>query len=175
MEKNVQLISFVISAVIAIAILCFIPLRTKKILQKVGECVFSTKGRKLFPSVIVIVLSFALMVVLYFRNIGTFFSIVIYGVAILAITMSSSEISLSKYNGIYKNGIIGNGHFLLFSEIYAIPVLGFSKEEQENLLSNSIKFITTKKGNVSFMFADYQEQKEALKTILKLNPSLDRN
>ena len=175
MEKNIQLISFVISVVIAAVILCFIPFHRKKILQKVGECVFSTKGRKIFPSAIVIVLSFALMVVLFFRNMGVFVNIVIYAVAILAITMSSSEISLSKYNGIYKNGIIGNGHFLLFSEIYAIPVLGFSKEEQENLLSNSIKIITTKKGNVSFMFADYQEQKEALKFILELNPSLDRN
>lgn len=175
MDNLLHNIFFYFSLVISFVILCLIPFRRKLILQKAGELIYSTSKKNILSSILIIVLSFALIVVLYFRNLGNFISAIIYCVAILAVTMSSNEIALSKYNGIYKNGIVGNGNFLAFSEIYAIPLLTCSKEEQEQDASSVIKFITNKKGNVSFGFSDSEEQKKVLKLIVELNPSFTRN
>ena len=175
MDSLLHNIFFYFSLVVSIVILCFIPFRRKLILQKAGELIYSTKNKNIISSILIIVLSFALIVVLYNRNLGNFINAIIYCVAILAVSMSSNEIALSKYNGIYKKGIIGNGNFLAFSEIYAIPLLTCSKEEQAQDTSSVIKFVTNKKGNVSFGFANSEEQKKVLELIVELNPSLARN
>ncbi len=175
MNSNTQrMILVVAAAIIYILILASSPFRLKYVLKRAGKLIVAVQKKKIFMQILILIFAALLIFLLFFRELGLFIDVIICLVAILGAAMGSEEMLLNKASGLYENGIIYNGNFLPLKEIYALPTLSYSKEEQESLDPRVLSVTTDKKGTVNYYFASAEEKNSVQNELLKLNPSLVR-
>lgn len=172
--SNQRLFLVIASAVVYFLILFSIPLRIKYIMNRTGKKLVSVEKKNILLQVLIIVFAGLLIGVLLIRELGLMTDIVISLVAILGVAMGSEEVALNDKCGLYEKGIIGNGHFLPLTEIFALPALSYSKEEQEALDPRVLMVTTDKKGTVNFIYSSPEEKDLIEKGLLSLNPGLAR-
>ena len=172
--ERIRLLLICVSFVMYVLMLVSVPLRKKIILKRAGRCILKIRKNRLFMQVVAITFAGLLLALLFIRNLGSAGNVIICLVSILATAMSSEEIALNDVSGLYENGIIADGHFLMLSEIFAIPALSYSKEEQERQNANALVIQTDKRGVVTFAFPTPRERDAVLDGLLKLNPNLAR-
>lgn len=165
-------------AVLAVSVFCYflilvsIPLRIKSILKRAGKCVLRIKGKNFVIQILIIISCGGILALLGFRELGAVGDSIVCLVAILGVAIGSEEAGLFRHCGIYENGIISGGRYLPLSEIYSIPSLNLSEEEQKSNESSALKLITEKKGTVTFVYESPEERREVLEKILELRPEL---
>lgn len=173
MELNrLRMVMVIVSGIIYGLILVSVPFRVKYVMKRSGKLIVSTAKKNIMFQIVSVILSGALLGILFFRELGFFSDLIICLVAILGSAMGSEDGALSGKNGLYENGLIGNGHFLPLSEIVALPALSYSKEEQEALNQNVMMVTTESKGTVNYLFDSAEEKKLVENELLKLNPAL---
>ena len=161
-------IAVISSLIICVLIVSTSPLRVKKILKKTGEKLVGVKmGNFLMPS-LVLVFSFLILLLMKFRELGRAGDLVLCLVAILGSAIGSEEFFLGRHSGLYQNAIIGNGHYLLLSEIFRVPFLCLDREEQEKSEITEFKVITNRKASVTFRFLSAEDCKNVLTGLDKI-------
>lgn len=165
--SDLRLILILVSYLINILILASIPVRAKRIQQKTGNLIKKFSEKNISLQIVIIFSGLVLISILFLRDLGLIYNIVICLVGIFGIFMSSQEIVLHNKSGFYQNGIILNGIFLLFEEIFSIPVLNVEKSELKNVDLQQIKILRKKGPSVTFIFSSYDEGKEVLELLRK--------
>lgn len=172
--SNQRIIMVLASAIVYFLILASLPLRIKMIMKKAGKNLVAVQGKNILMQILIIIVSGLLIGMLYIRELGFFADIVICLVGILGCAMGAEEAALNNKCGLYENGIIGNGRFLPLSEIFALPTLTYSKEEQAALDQKVLVVTTDKNGTVNFLYATPEEKDLMEKGLISLNPGLAR-
>lgn len=136
--------------------------RREKIRAAAGALIFKTTSpskRKILSLWIVtpLVLVFALWV-----NYSAFFVILICALCSLAIFISCHDDACNVNNGIYENGIIGGGEFILYEKIKGVENCANAENIPENLILQ-IELVDSKK--IQIQFANENEFKCALEQI----------
>lgn len=174
MFTSQRFIIFLAGLIVYFLIIVTIPLRIKFIMNRTGKLLVKVQGKSIAMQILVIILSGLLIGLLLFRELGFFTDVVICFVGILGCAMGSEDAALNNKCGLYEKGIIGSGHFLPLSEIYALPALSYSKEEQDVLDPKVLMIMTDKKGVVNFSFSTAEEKREVENGLLALNSGLAR-
>ncbi|MDE5898995.1 MAG: hypothetical protein K2H09_07025 [Treponemataceae bacterium] len=169
-----QQIFVIISAAICAVILATTPLRKRFILRRAGERIFAAKRKRLVLPVLVMACCALLLVLSALRDLGTAANAILCLVAILGTAMSSEDAATHSICGVYRNGLVGGGHFLPISEIYDIPELSYTPEEREKESGTVLHVVTDKRGSVSFVYSSAKERAEALEALLTVAPALRR-
>ena len=166
----------IISALAVFLLLLFsIPFRKKNYSNKAGKNLVKTsENKKYLMNYLSIIFAAFLIAILFFRNLGFVYNLIICLVALLAVYMGTEEIVLNGLSGLYENALIGNGKYLSLSEIFVLPVLSYSKEEQAALDQRILVITTEKKGSVNFIFSSEDEKNFVENQLLKLKPELCR-
>ena len=76
--------------------------------------------------------------------------------------------------GVYKNGLVIDGRQLLFSEMYALPTLGYEDEleDRDEFYRRTLEIVTENSGTLRVGFASVAERDAAVEAICKLVPRL---
>lgn len=150
------------------------PNRKKKLMANLGEQVLPLTGiinRFMVP---VLVIAPALILFQWFRNFGLMINVVLCGVALLAAELVIRERVLGAMAGVYKNGLVIDGRQLLFSEMYALPTLGYEDEleDRDEFYRRTLEIVTENSGTLRVGFASVAERDAAVEAICKLVPRL---
>lgn len=169
---KVRFVLAVVSTVLYFLILISIPFRTKFILSKAGKKIVGGKIHGLFLPILIMVCSFLLIFVVYFKELSFIVDLITCLVGLLGAAMGSEEAALSNIGGLYENGLVGTGHYLPLKEIYHIKEFDWSQEDWENSDKRVFHVVTDKKGTVPFVCTSEEECKEMLDVLKKiLQPS----
>ncbi len=166
-----------VSCAAYILLLATWPVRKKRMLSQLGECVLPLKhyGNRLF--VLVLVCSPLLIVFSYFRDFGVMINAVLCASAVLAAEVGMKDQIFGKLAGIYQCGIIVDGRYLPYDQIRSIPELGYEKndaeqEVQDGMYERALKLVTEKSGIIYVGFADKAEKQAALAAVIGMEPRL---
>lgn len=162
----IELTAFGAALLFYIAMLATQKNRRKKIRTMAGALILKTaspsKRRTISLWIVIpLVLAFALLV-----NYSALFVILICAICSLAIFISCRDDACNANNGIYENGIIGGGEFILYKKIKSVENGASAKNIPENLILQ-IEFVDSKK--IQIQFADANEFKCALEQIEKMS------
>lgn len=160
------------SFIIYLIILVTIPIRRRYILSKLGKIRVRVLKKNTKMQVLCVLIAGIVILLLLFRDFGIFVNLIICLTAILAAAMSSEDASLSSFAGLYEKGIIGEGHFLLVSEMFSI--LEPDSFVSQETASRTLRIQTVKKGIVTFTFALQEEKKAVFESLLEICPSLKK-
>ena len=172
--KILRIIILICSLLVYFGIIFTIPLRRKAILKRAGNLIFLVKCKSIIVQILIIVCCGLILAILAYRELGLVGDIVVCLVSILGVAMGASELSLYKNCGIYENGIIGNGFYLPYSEIYSIPVLSQDNSDLKDNSSTLLKVITDKKGTVSFSYDNPEEFKQVVEKLSEIKPAFSK-
>lgn len=154
-----------------IVLLATWPLRKKKQREQLGKCVLPLHrhNHKFVPFVLIIA---PLLIVLQrFRDFGIMINLVLCMAALLAAEVVIRDKVYDSLSGVYENGIIVDGRYLLFSQIVAFPTLEY-EEETNQMYPNSLKVVTENTGVIYVGFVSKEEREQAIKVVLELQPRL---
>ncbi len=165
---TIRYLLIAVSYLFAVLIITSIPIRTKEIEKKTGECKLGIKNKAKVINLPVLFLCLVLIAILFFRDLGIFMNIVVCLTALLGTYMISRIMIFDKKKGIYEKGIITTDQFISFSEIVSIP----SFEWEERNSSDSFDVITKKHGTVTVLFPSAEECQKAEKLIVQFEPRL---
>lgn len=160
------------AAVLYAAIIASIPIRRRIILKRAGTAVFSVAKKNPLHLLLILVCCAVLIALLWVKELGLPTDITVLLVALLGAVMGAAELSLNGCAGVYTNSLIGSGHFLPLSEIYALPMLDTLKSEGDAFNHLEMKVITNQRGKVSFHYTSADECRAVLEHLVKLSPSL---
>lgn len=152
------------------------PLRKKKIVSDLGNCVLATSRKTNALFIVVIVCAPLLIVLTRFRDFGLTINAVLAVSALLAAEVSIRDRIFASISGVYQNGIVVDGRYLPYDQIKALPTLGYDEEaeaEQNELYERALKIVTEKSGVVYVGFASKEEKDAAIVAILEQEPRLD--
>lgn len=173
-SQNLRLFIVLLSAFIFLIIIFSIPFRTKYIIKCAGKLILPVYNNHPIIPVFIIILSALLITIIGFKELGFISDTIICLVSILGVAMGSEEVALYNKWGVYTNGLIGNGHFLALKEIYALPYLSYTKEEQEQYNNKVLPITTDKRGTINFIYKTEKECEDVKNALLKLAPDLRR-
>lgn len=169
----------VVSAVLYFLILVFVLVKTKIMVKSAGKIIISFKKKNILFQILTMIFSALLVFIIGVKSLGVFTDSVVCLVALLGCYMSSNEILANGFCGLYENGLIGNGHFLPFEKILALPLLSASNEGGASEFSSSpgidprILLVKTERNSAEqFIFSSEEEKDFVQKEILKRNPGL---
>ncbi len=154
------------------AIIASIPIRRRIILKRAGTTVFTVQKKNPLHSLLILVCCALLIGLLWVKELGIPTDIIVLLVAVLGAAMGAAELSLNGCAGVYTKSLIGSGHFLPLSEIYALPMLEKLKREGEAFHHLEMKVITNRRGKVAFHYSSAEECRAVLEHLVKLSPSL---
>ncbi len=124
--------------------------------------------------VLVLVLAPLLILFQWFRDFGLMINAVLCTVAVLAAELVIRERVLGAMAGVYQQGLVVDGRLLLFSDIHALPTLGYEDdEEQDEFYRRTLEVVTEKTGTIRVGFASVREREAAVATLVELEPRLD--
>ncbi len=160
--NDFRVVFVIFGAAVYLFLLVFVPLKTNFVLKKAGEIVIPIKKKKIFLQILIMIFSALLIFLIWLRDLGIFTDIVVCLVADLGCAMSLNEISMNRFCGLYKNGLVGNGHFLAYEQILSL---------QDFELDSRVLIVSTEnKSAEQFIFSSEEEKKSVQKEILKRNP-----
>lgn len=167
-----------VSAVLYFLILVFVLIKTKVMVKSAGKIIISFKKKNILFQILTMIFSALLVFIIGVKSLGVFTDSVVCLVALLGCFMSFNEILANGFCGLYENGLIGNGHFLPFEKILALPLLSASKEGGTSEFSSPeinprILLVKTERNSAEqFIFSSEEEKDFVQKEILKRNPGL---
>lgn len=162
-----------LSCLINIGILISIPFRTKKLLSDAGTCVMLLKKRSSIRWIFIAILSFCLIAVILFRNLGTFMNIIVCLCAIIAMHIGCKEGVSFKHDGIYENMIISGTFVIPYDEIMSLPTLSYEDNPDTTEVDKTTLQVVRKTGvQTLLIFSDETERSEAVKKIIEAEPRL---
>ena len=164
----------IVAPLIYIFIVVSMPLSRKFILKRAGERILAVNKKNIVLPALIMLSCAALMAIIQIKKLSTATDIIVLLIATLGAAMGSSEISLNGSGGVYANGIIGSGHFLPLSEIYALPVYDEFQRNPADFNRKVLKIITDRRGAVPFFYSTPEECKNVIEALIKLSPSLKR-
>ncbi|MGP1367737.1 MAG: hypothetical protein ACTTKX_00590 [Treponema sp.] len=165
----------IVSPLIYIFIVVSMPLRRKFILKRAGNRILAVNKKNTILPVLIMLSCAVLMAIIQIKKLGTTTDIIVLLIATLGAAMGSSEISLNGSEGVYTNGLIGSGHFLPLSEIYALPAYDELQKNPTDFNHKVLKIVTDRRGAVSFFYSTPEECKSVIEALVKLSPSLKGN
>ena len=148
---NLSILVLVLCYLAMICTLIFLPLNTKKILNKSGKLIYSLSKKNNIGFYAVCVFAFALVFLLRLKTVN-FYSIVINLCAVLGLFIVTKEANLKKVYGVYENMIIVNSSIIEYSDIVTFPILDLPKDEQEHYPKNILVLATESKGKTELVF-----------------------
>ncbi|WP_288805948.1 hypothetical protein [uncultured Treponema sp.] len=173
-QKTLKTVIILCAAFIYIIILLTTPLRRTYILKKAGKQLLAVHNKQLLLPLLIMIFSGALIALLAFKDMSLSATVIICTVAILGAAMGTEETALFNKCGVYENGLIGGGHFLPLKEIYALPVLSYTEEEQQRQNERVLRVTTDKRGTITFVYDTPEECKAVIDTLLSIAPDLKR-
>ncbi|MCR5612739.1 hypothetical protein [Treponema sp.] len=148
--------------------LCFYKFWQNKIKTNAGELVLKTTTPKNTKGIIVLILCPILVVLSIITRPSNFISCLMSAVSGLAFYITSRELVYSKLNGIYTNGLVGNGHLYRFDDIQTFPDTSWKEPEKQNTTSLAIQLKPIKKQQSAVTFIDYATISEYSKVVAKI-------
>ncbi len=156
-----------------ILILVTWPARKKRLVARLGGLALPLAGSVNRLMMVVLATAPLLIALQWLRDFGLAVNAVLCAVAVLAAELVVRERVLGAMAGVYQNGLVVDGRFLLFSEIHALPTLGYEgDEEQDEFYRRTLEIVTENSGVIQVGFASREEREAAVKTILELESRL---
>lgn len=174
MDENLQLIFRIVAySIYCIVIISWLP-RKKKKAAELGDCILPLKKRGKNYFWLALAVAPGLIFLQRFRDFGPFINTILSLCAILSAELVMKERNSSLLSGVYKNGIVVDGRFILFSDILALPTLAYEHEEeiQDDFYRQFLKIVTEQSGEIYVGFSSVQERENAVATILAQEPRL---
>lgn len=139
-----------------------------------GDCILPLKKRGKNYFWLALAVAPTLIFLQRFRDFGSFINTILSLCAILSAELVMKERISSLLSGVYKNGIVVDGRFILFSDILALPTLAYENEEetQDDFYRQSLKIVTEQSGEIYVGFSSVQERENTVATILAQEPRL---
>ena len=166
----VTLIIVIVSLCAYAALIAFLPLRKARMLKSAGSYEMPVKPRMLKFAIIVLICCPLLILLILFRDMGLMTNCVMCGVSLLGTEMAVREILTAKCSGVYTNGLVADGHFIPFSEIFGIPFFSLTDEQQELHDTGVLDLVTKRKTNQQIIFSTEDEFRRVIEKILELEP-----
>lgn len=166
----VTLIIVIVSFCTYAALIAFMPLRKARMLKNAGRYEMPVKPRMLKFAIIVLVCCPLLILLILIRDMGLMTNCVMCGVSLLGTEMAVREVLTAKCSGVYTNGLIADGHFIPFSEIFGIPFFSQTDEQQELHDTGVLDLVTKRKTNQQIIYSTEDEFRRVVEKILELEP-----
>lgn len=132
-----------------------------------GECKMplARKTKKIFP--FAIALCIVMLVVLYFRSVDLWITVVIASTAVLGTHISIQDYIMQSKSGIYENVIITRGKLLKKEEVVAFPTLEYENDSEDasSVPPEMLKTVTNSFGIVFLEFASPEERNKAVELL----------
>lgn len=157
------------------------PLRRKIQLNKWGKLLLGVNSRtnKLF--VIILALAPIIVILLYFRDLGTMQNLILTLTAILAVELVLRDMLLRKRCGVYENALVADGRILPKEEIYSLPTLEYENTEEykaqkandeyaadaAETAAKVIQIVTKTRGTLYIGFENSEERNNTIEIIRK--------
>lgn len=165
LDEWIKIIFASLSALYFIVLLFFIKFWRKTVSLKTGDLVLKTSVPKNSKAVVVLVLCWALVIFSLITKSTTFICCLMCIVSCLAYYITVREIVYAKLNGIYKNGLVGNGKFIPFEKIQTFPDTSWKEPEMQNTISLAIQLKSEKQNKDTLIFIDYASIVEYVKVV----------
>ncbi len=165
---KVRFVLAAVSSVLYFLILISIPFRTKIILSKAGKKLVGGKVHALVLPILIMVCSFLLIFIVYFKELSFIVDLVTCLVGLLGAAMGSEEAALANISGLYENGLVGASHYLPLKEIYHVKEFDWAKEDWEKADNRVFHVVTDKRGTIPFVCSSEEECKEMLEVLKKI-------
>ena len=165
LSEWIKIIFAALSALYFIVQLFFIKLWRKSVSLKTDSLVLKTSVPKNSKAIIVLILCWALVVFSLITKSTTFICCLMCIVSCLAYYITVREIVYAKLNGIYKNGLVGNGKFIPFEKIKTFPDTSWKEPELQNTISLAIQLKSEKQKKDTLFFIDYASIVEYSKVV----------
>jgi hypothetical protein len=162
-----------ISLCLYVLLTATLPLRRGKMLQKAGTRELPVKPRMLKFAVIVLVCCPLLMLLVLFRDMGTFLDCIMCVVGILGTEMAVREVMTSKCSGVYTNGLVAEGQLITFDEIIGIPFLSLPENQQDLHDTGVLELVTKKRTSMQIIYSDEEECRRVIDKLVELQPRLN--
>jgi hypothetical protein len=149
-----------------------LPLRKAALLKKAGERELPVKPRMLKFAVVVLVCCPLLILLVLFRDMGIFVNCVMCAIGLLGTEMAVREVMTAKCSGVYTNGLVAEGQFLPFADIFGIPFLALPKSKQSLHDSGVLELVTRKRTNLQIIYSSEDECRLVIEKLVELEPRL---
>jgi hypothetical protein len=164
------LIIVIVSLSAYAALIAFLPLRKARMLKKAGNYELPVKPRLLKFAIVVLVCCPLLILLILLRDMGVMTNCIMCAVSLLGTEMAVREVLTAKCSGVYTNGLISDGHFIAFSEIFGIPFFSLTDEQQELHDTGVLDLVTKRKTNLQIIYSTEKEFRRVIEKILELEP-----
>lgn len=155
------------------AILISIPLRTKKLRQNAGTQYLPLKQISSAKWIAIALFGAAIICVLPFRDMGLFVNAILIGTALIATEIAAREGANRGMAGVYKDAIVLGTQIIYFVNIEALPTLAYENDPENTGNYKTTLSVVQRNGNeTTLIFADEEDRKKAVETILDLVPRL---
>ncbi|OJF77369.1 MAG: hypothetical protein BKP49_02580 [Treponema sp. CETP13] len=167
---NITFIIRVISYAIGVLLLASFPVRTKRLKLEAGECLLPLKRSTSKMYIVAILLCFAVIFILRFRDFQLYITVIMDLACVLGINLAVRETVNRSASGVYENALVTEGDLFYRKNIIAIPEITNEKDDDdstsESSYENTLKIVTQKAGETWIAF-DTAEEKRAALLILK--------
>ena len=158
----IELAACVATLIFYVAMLATQKKRREKICSMAGALILKTVSSSKRKTILLWIAIPIVLVLTFLVNYSVLFVILICAICSLAIFISCHDDACNVNNGIYENGIIGGGEFVLYKKIKSVENYANAKNIPENLVLQ-IELIDSKK--IQIQFANEREFKCALEQI----------
>lgn len=157
-----------------IVVLATWPSRKRRVTARLGKLVLPLTGTANRFIVLVLVLAPLLILFQGFRNFGLMINAVLCAVAVLAAELVIRERVLGTMAGVYQKGLVVDGRLLMFTDIHALPTLGYEDElaEQDEFYRRTLEVVTENSGTIRVGFVSVEERNSAVAAMVELEPRL---
>lgn len=165
---NAKLIFMIISYVLIISILCFIPFNRKRIIKYSGEQIYSLGHNSILKTIFVNIVCVFLIFIVYKMDYNLLISFALSGCGVFGSFIFSKDGGLSTLDGVYENALICNGNFIKYSDILEFPVFKLSKEDRALYAGNSLIIVTKKKTKIELAFKSEEECRRVVAQLVQM-------
>lgn len=123
--------------------------------SRMGKLVLKTASPKNVKGILVLIFCPVLVVLCLLTKATYFITIVMTLVAALGTHIVTKEIVFLSLNGIYENGICGQGRFIQFAEIDSFPDTSWKEPDKQNTTSLAVQLKAKKNQEGEIFFVDF--------------------
>lgn len=168
-NMNITLIARIVSYVVGVVLVASFPLRTKQLKQEAGKCLLPLKRSSSKLYIVAILLCFAVIFILRFRDFQLYITVIMDLACVLGINLAVRETVNRRASGVYENVLVTEGDLFYRQNIMAIPEITNDKDDDdstsESSYENTLKIVTQKAGDTWIAFATAEEKQAALKIL----------
>lgn len=158
----------IISYVLFIASLVFIPLKRKNVVNMAGKCLLSLPRKKYGYFIGVDVVAVVLITLIFFIRYSPLVTVVLCGCGVLGSWIIAGEAALGPKNGLYENGMIFIGKYIPYDDIVTFPIFNLPKYEQKNHPGNVLALVSGKYGSVEIAFDSDSDCQQVVRKLKEL-------